>query len=127
MQITLDTELYSSKNSKTFIRLKNGRTVLVKSKQAAKQDKILKELLNKPNIRKVWVNMISNKTYPIKLGIYIYRRTRVKFDYINIVQGLFDMLVKEGYIPDDDSNTIIPVFLGHEVDKENPRVILSIL
>lgn len=127
MTITFYTELYSSKNSKTFIRLKNGRTVLVKSKQAAKQDKALKEILNKPENREIWQNMLIGKTYPVKLGIYIYRKTRVKFDYINIVQGLFDMLVKEGYIPDDDSNTIIPVFLGHEVDKENPRVILSIL
>lgn len=127
MTITFYTELYSSKNSKTFIRLKNGRTVLVKSKQAAKQDRTLKEILNKPENREIWLNMLTEKTYPIKLGIFIYRRTRGKFDYINIVQGLFDMLVKEKYLPDDDANTVIPVFLGYKVDKENPRVIISVL
>ena len=56
----------------------------------------------------------------------IYRKTRRRFDYINIVQNLLDCMVKVGILPDDDSNHVIPAFEPYGVDKENPRVEISI-
>ena len=43
-KIILMTELYSSKNNMHFARLKNGRTILLKSKKAQEQEKILDNL-----------------------------------------------------------------------------------
>ena len=41
---------------------------------------------------------------------------------MNIFQGLADMMVKCGWMPDDNADEFLPVFLGYEVDKNNPRV-----
>lgn len=38
----------------------------------------------------------------------------------------FDCLVEIGILPDDNADELIPIFLPYEVDKDNPRVELSI-
>ena len=54
------------------------------------------------------------------------RKTKRDFDYNNIIQGLQDMMVKAGYLPDDNANYITPHFEDYEVDKRSPRTILSV-
>lgn len=125
MTITLEMELYSSKNSKQIVTLRNGKRMLIDSPQSRRQEKVLDILL--PANKRIWDKMIEGKNYPLKLGIFIYRRTHARFDYVNIVQKLFDCMTRYGYWPDDNANYVVPVFLGYSVDKQRPRVELSIL
>ena len=125
MTITLEMELYSSKNSKQIVTLRNGKRMLIDSPQSRRQEKVLDILL--PANKRIWDKMVEGKGYPLKLGIFIYRRTHARFDYVNIVQKLFDCMTRYGYWPDDNANYVVPVFLGYAVDKTRPRVELSVL
>lgn len=123
--ITLYGELYSKKNSKRVFS-KNGKTVVLPSKvyEKSKPDFLwqLKDARNK----KIWENLMAQTTYPVCLNIKIYRKTKRKFDYNNIIQGLQDILVEAGYLPDDDAEHLIPFFEPYDVDSKNPRVVLSL-
>lgn len=124
-KIIIKIELRSSKNSRQFVRMKNGRTLLLKSKLAIEQDRILDEELKK-NFNK-WKNMISQKCLkPLKVCFFVYRGSKRRWDWLNIIQGLSDSMVKAGYIEDDSAEFFTPVFLGFEIDKNNPRVEISL-
>ena len=125
MTITLEMELYSSKNSKQIVTLRNGKRMLIDSPQSRRQEKVLDILL--PANKRKWDKMKEGKSYPLKVGLFIYRRTHARFDYINICQKLFDCMTRYEYWPDDNANYVVPVFLGYEVDKTRPRVELTIL
>ena len=118
--ITINQELYSSKNSRQFVRLKTGRTVLIKSHRAQEQEATLDEAL-KQNLS-VWKDMIKDKPFPLEVHFSIKRATRRRWDWANILQGLADAMVKAGYIPDDDAAHFKPVYEDWSVDKENPSV-----
>jgi hypothetical protein len=70
-------------------------------------------------------DLFINRFRPIYLGMYFVRDSRRAFDYNNISQVICDMLTSSGCIKDDNSDELIPVFLGYEVDKMNPGVYLS--
>ncbi len=72
-----------------------------------------------------WAQIIKENNFPIHLNIKIYRKTKREFDYNNIVQGLQDMLVEAGWVDDDSAKYLVPYFEEYEVDKKNPRVVLS--
>ena len=118
--IELDIELYSSKNSRRIVHTRAGRTLIIKSKKAMEQEEELLELLfiNKPK----WVEMTKNKTYPLHVVFEITRRTHIRCDFINIIQNLADMMVKADYLPDDDTEHLLPVFKEVKYDKDNPNV-----
>lgn len=99
--------------------------LVIKSKIAIEQDKILKELL--PKNKPVWEQMIKNKSFPLKVSFSIYKSTKRRWDWTNLIQGLADAMVKYGYIPDDDMSHFTPVFDKWGVDKENPRVEIEVL
>lgn len=124
-KLTIRTELYSSKNSMQFVRTKNGRTVLLKSKRAREQDSVLYDKL--VALKPIW-KLIGgeNKTKPLKVGFYIYRKTKRRWDWTNIIQGLSDAMVRAGYLKDDSAEYFTPVFLGFSVDPEDPRVEITI-
>ena len=125
-KIVLHTELRSSKNSRQFVRLKTGRTVLLKSKYAAQQDKLFASELEKNYFK--WAQMTKNvKSFPLKVGFYVYRATHRRWDWMNILQGLADAMVRAGYLEDDSAKFFTPVFLGFDVDKDDPRVEISIV
>lgn len=126
MKIVLHTELHSSKNGRQFVRLKNGRTVLLKSKSATAQEKFFEEELAK-NYHK-WAQMTKDvKGFPLKVGFFVYRATHRRWDWMNIIQGLADGMVKAGYLEDDCVKFFTPVFLGYDIDKDDPRVEISVV
>ena len=126
MTITLELELHSSKNGQQIIYSKKlDRPLIVKKISARVQDNQLKVLLM-ANKRK-WDKMIEGKQYPLKVGFYVWRKTKRRFDWCNIVQGIQDSMVKNGYIPDDNASYLTPVFLGWDVDSERPRVEICVL
>lgn len=126
MFITLPLELHSSKNGQQIIYSKKlDRPLIVKKISARVQDNQLKVMLMAN--KHTWEKMIEGKKFPLKVGLYVYRKTRRRFDWVNIVQGLQDAMVKGGYLPDDSAQYLTPVFLGWDVDGQNPRVEISIL
>ena len=115
----------SSKNSKQFVTFKNGKTMLLNSKTVQKYIKESKGdwILNKNNFKK----MIIDKEKPYKIELYFIRDSKRRFDYINVAQIIFDLMQEYGYIEDDDSQNIIPVFKGFEVDKDRTGVKIEVL
>lgn len=126
MIFTIYGELYSSKNSRQiFFNKATGRRYVVKS-DVAKQDEM--ELCNKLlNIKKQFLAVIKYKNKPLHIVFKIYRQTKRRFDYINIIQNLCDCMVKMGLIEDDNANELLPVFEPYEVDPLKPRVELEVL
>ena len=114
----------SLKNSKTFTTLKNGRTVLLPSKTVSNyyKNNEYQYQINKAKFLK----MIKDKPLPLKVGFYFVRDSKRKFDYINAAQVVQDLMVKHGWIEDDNCDFIIPVFDGYEVDKDDPCVKITI-
>ena len=72
-------------------------------------------------------------SYPVIMFVFIYRRTRRKFDLSNMLEGTQDILQVVKIIEDDSMNHLIPVFevrdgcYGWAVDKEHPRVEIELM
>ena len=115
----------SSKNSKQFVTLKSGKTLLINSKTVQKYIKESKGdwLVNKNEFLK----MLENKEKHYKIELFFIRDSRRRFDYINAAQIIFDLMQEYDYIEDDDSQNIIPVFKGFEVDKARAGVEIEVL
>lgn len=120
----------SSKNSKRIITITNKKTGkkttrLINSEVTEKYIKTSKTdwILNK----KKFLKMLENKEKPYKIELYFVRDSRRRFDYINAAQIVFDLMQEYGYIDDDDSTNIIPVFKGFEVDKGRAGVEIEVL
>jgi len=71
--------------------------------------------------------LLEGKAKPYRIGFYFIRTDRRLFDYINPAQTVQDIMVNEGWIDDDNCDEMIPVFLGHHVDKLTAGVIISVL
>ena len=110
----------SSKNSKQWTGkyLIASKTVRAYLKEYEYQyDEFIKE----------FKEMAKNKDKPLRIGFYYIRDSKRKFDYINMAQIVQDLMVKHGWIDDDNCDEIIPVFLGYEVDKKNAGVRIEVL
>jgi len=77
--------------------------------------------------------------YPIYIHIWHYRKTKRMFDYLNMAQGIHDILqgnmkthkhFRHSIIPEDNVNFVIPVheseFAGWSIDKNDPRTVVTI-
>lgn len=117
-------ELYSSKNSKRIVKF-GDRPALIASKQYLQSIKPIEQqlVLN----RYKWLAEVKDVPKPLKICFKIYRKTHRRFDYLNVIQGLCDLMVKCRWIEDDNADEIIPVFLPYKVDKCNPRVEVSVI
>ena len=120
----------SSKNSKRIITITNKKTGkkttrLINSEVTEKYIKNSKAdwLVNKNEFLK----MLKGKEKPYKIELYFIRDSKRRFDYINAAQIIFDLMQEYGYIEDDDSQNIIPVFKGFEVDKTKAGVEIRVL
>ena len=115
----------SSKNSKQFVTLKTGKKLLLNSKTVQNYIKDSKAdwLINKNGFLK----MLKGKEKPYKVELFFIRDSKRRFDYINAAQIVFDLMQEYGYIENDDSTNIIPVFKGFEVDKTRAGVEIEVL
>ena len=71
--------------------------------------------------------MLENKEKPYKIELFFIRDSRRRFDYINAAQIIFDLMQEYGYIEDDDSTNVIPIFRGFEVDQARAGVTIEVL
>lgn len=117
-------ELYSTKNSKRILRAAN-KIFIGKSAVSKAADKVIEQqlMLN----RQKWKSLCEGKKYPLKMAFYLYRKTRRRFDWVNILQGVLDCMVRCEWLPDDDMEHLTPVFEFWAVDSKNPRVEIKIL
>ena len=115
----------SSKNSKQFVTLKNGKKLLLNSK-------IVRKYIDKSEMdwrfnKTEFFKMLKGKNKPYKIELYFIRDSKRKFDYINAAQIIFDLMQEYGYIEDDNSTNVIPIFKGFEVDKARAGVEIKVL
>ncbi|MBR8701664.1 MULTISPECIES: hypothetical protein [unclassified Fusobacterium] len=112
----------SSKNSKQW----TGKC-LINSKTVQKYLKLYAYQFQLPRNRNEFKHKLEGKEKPYKIGFYFVRDSKRRFDYINVCQLPCDLMTEYQWIDDDNANEIIPVFLGYEVDKNNPGVRIEVL
>jgi len=71
---------------------------------------------------KPFLNVIEQMARPVTIGFYFIRDSKRKFDYINVVQIILDLMTAHGIIEDDNADEVIPQFFGYHVDKDNAGV-----
>tara|TARA_R110002012_G_scaffold59679_1_gene156285 strand:- start:4446 stop:4820 length:375 start_codon:yes stop_codon:yes gene_type:complete len=115
----------SSKNSKQW----TGR-MLIKSKTTrvyeAATEKVWKE--NKDR----FIEMLAGKEKPYVVGFYFVRGSRHKYDWVNPVQTVQDLMVKHEWIEDDNTTIMVPKPFKikgkfDHYDKEKPGVYIKVL
>lgn len=128
--ITIEGQLYSSKNSRQIFKNKaTGHFYPVKSKRAMANQDSLKWKLADARKKFEWQRMMVavGSRAPHRVQFKIFRRDKQPADYVNLIQQLLDCMVEQGYLEDDDMNNLIPVFVPYEVDPKHPRVEIEIL
>lgn len=75
---------------------------------------------------KIFKEETKNIPFPLKVEFTFYRSSKRKFDYINPAQTVQDLMVKYGWIEDDNAEYLIPSFAQYEYDKEHPGVLIMI-
>lgn len=121
--ITIYGELYSSKNSKRIVK-RGDKPFLIASDAYLAHKKALQQQL--VYMKYEWSIEKVGAVKPLKIEFKIYRKTKRRFDYVNIIQGLLDCMTDCRWIDDDNADEVIPVFLPYEVDPKNPRVEIKI-
>ena len=132
----------SVKNSRQIVMIKK-RKLLLHSKTVTKYlQKIgikhysakggIKGYKTKPNLFKIAVgDYFKGCPEQIVLGFHFVRDSHRKFDYINAMQIICDLLVAHKYIVDDDCDHLVPACFAiknkyYSYNKNNPGVWLKI-
>jgi Holliday junction resolvase RusA-like endonuclease len=119
--ITIYGNVPSSKNSKQLFKSKKtGKLFIAKSKLCLDYEKNtkLQWIANKKKFDK----MFNGYPLPLEIKFKFFRDSNRKADFVNLVQLPLDLMVKHGWIPDDNYNEVLPIFLPVEIDKKNPRL-----
>lgn len=77
-------------------------------------------------------DLFKDSVSPVKVGLHFVRKDKKQFDFHNISQIIFDLMVAHGIIDDDNMDCVLPFPYQindrwYSVDKENPGVYVSIL
>jgi hypothetical protein len=120
MEIFIKGNVPSSKNTKQW----TGK-FLVWSKNAQKYVRQTEDYWIEN--REIWRDMLGDKEFPIKVSFKFVRKSKHKFDYVNPLQTILDLMVKYKWLEDDNADIIKPVFEDYEYDKDNPGVYIKIL
>lgn len=118
MEIFIKGNVPSSKNSKQITR--SG--ILISSKTVQRYNKEFGHQWADKELKKQFKEAIDKMVKPYRIGFYFNRSTKRLFDYVNVAQYPLDLMVKNGWLEDDNCMEVIPVFLGHEVDAKNPGI-----
>lgn len=116
----------SSKNGRTFnIKLKRS----LDSKSTQKYKAISKnDYIDK---QEQFLRQLEGKEKPYKIGFHFVRDSKRKYDFVNPVQTVQDLMVRYGWLDDDNVTEMIPFPLmingqWSTVDKENAGVYIKI-
>jgi len=120
--VFIPTNTASSKNGKQW----TGE-ILISSPLVQKYKLLTKKYFTNEELKNKFLSMQKGKRKPYKIGFYLVRDSRRRWDFHNIVQLPFDLMVEYGWLEDDNTKVCIPVFLGEHVDKENTGVYITVL
>ena len=111
----------SLKNNKRIIPLKGqNRPMMIPSKRHEAYAKDTR--LVYASHRLAFKNATEGLSDPLRVGFRFVRGSRHKFDYTNALDTVQDLMVKHGWIEDDNADCLIPVIIPYEYDKERPGV-----
>jgi len=111
----------SSKNSKIW----TGK-ILINSKYVRDYLKIAEKQFQLNRNR--FLKLIRNRNRPLHIKFRFVRKTKQKFDFINLAQIIQDLMVKYEWIDDDDYRNIVPYFEPRiSIDSKNYGVEISII
>jgi len=119
-KIFIPVNVASSKNSKQW----TGK-FLVSSKTTQSYTKATSDFYS--IYKHQFKEMVKDQPKPYKIGFYFIRDSKRRFDFVNVAQCPLDMMVKHGWIDDDNADEVIPVFLGYDVDKQKAGLEITII
>ena len=110
----------SSKNSKQW----TGK-FLVSNKNTQQWKKDTKKYFedNKADFLK----QLEGLSMPYNIEFTFIRKSRHKFDYINILQAVADEMMVHEWLEDDNADVMKPFFGDYKYDKVNPGVFIKVL
>lgn len=80
--------------------------------------------------RDLFLEMIKNSENPtikpVRVKFYFIRINNSRFDYANLMQGPADLMVKKGWIIDDNMKEFMPIPLGYEINPDCPGVVIYV-
>lgn len=105
----------SSKNSKEIAKFKKkvmGKTVEMTSLIDSKATRAYRTETSRQWGAHLqhFKDIVKDKPYPLHIHFTFIRKTLGRFDLVNAAQGPLDIMVEKGYIEDDSSEHVIPVF-----------------
>ena len=110
---------------------KNGRqwtgTRSVASKSCQKYYKLSKSEWESPGNKERFLKMLEGKSKPYRVEFTFVRSSRRRFDYINPAQTCQDLMVKHGWLEDDNADILIPVFAPYSYNKDKPGVWIRVI
>ena len=77
--------------------------------------------------RDAFVKALEGLPKPYCIEFTFVRKSRHKFDNINITQGPADCMKAFGWLEDDNADILKPYYGDYTYDKRNPRLIIKIL
>ncbi len=131
MKIYIPENVPSLKNSKQIIQIpiKGGggkkRPMLTSSKAVKAYEKKTVHYW-KLNASKFTAEAKWHQGRPLNVAFKFLRGTRHKFDYTNALDTVQDLMVRYGWIPDDNADEILPVIKPYEYNKESAGVLIWI-
>jgi hypothetical protein len=119
LEIFINGNVPSSKNGKRW----TGK-YLIHSKTTMRYIKDSKEeyLVNTYPFQEFVKGLVT----PYIIHFKFYRKSRRKFDYVNPLQTVQDLMVKYNWLEDDSSDHLLPMFDTYEYSKDKPGVLITI-
>ena len=119
LEIFINDNVPSSKNGKRW----TGK-YLIHSKTTMRYIKDSKEEYLKYTYP--FKEFIKRFNTPYIIHFKFYRKSRRKFDYVNPLQTVQDLMVRYQWLEDDSSDHLLPMFDTYEYNKEKPGVLITI-
>lgn len=121
IKFTIPVRPRTKKNHSSIVTLKNGRTLLLPSKQYKEFEKRVCAFINQSKPTSMPIDM------PCNLRCIFYKEKNFRSDLMGYMQAIADALVKAEVFADDNSN-IIASTDGSKVllDRDNPRIEVEI-
>lgn len=116
----------SKKNSRINF-VKNGKQLSIPSKLHAEYKKMTKMQYEVFGIEFRKALAYYKTTFPVKVQFTFIRSSKRRFDYANALQTVEDIMVENKWIPDDNADTLFPVFAPYEDNKDCPGVKIKLL
>ena len=121
IKFTIPVKPRTKKNHSSIVTLKNGRTLLLPSKQYKEFEKQVCTFIHEAKHTSKPIDM------PCNLRCIFYKEKNFRSDLMGYMQAIADALVKAEVFADDNSN-IIASTDGSKVllDRDNPRIEVEI-